>query len=152
ISIKCTSEDTKNQKEIEKLKLAASSDNFWVKVHAYEFLLKLGYNDWIDSNFNTFLLNHENIPKERIGVWRIGAQIVGLNTNENRFVDKIKSVYTDTSSTDRLHAAESLAKLGYSLTSIPKELVLADLKQSSPIWGFVLWGKSIPSRIDEQFD
>lgn len=151
--IQCNFEDANTPRDpaIAKLKLAARSNNFWVKVHAYEFLQKLGHKDWIDSNFNTFLVNHENIPKERIGVWRIGSQIARLNANENPFLDKIKSVYIDTSSTDRLHAAESLAKLEYSITYAPEELILADIQKGSLISDFVQWGKCIPTKIDGQF-
>ncbi len=145
-------EKTKVGLAVSKLKEAAHSDSFWVQVHAYEFLLKLGYHKWVDSAFHSLLKAHEEIPQERIGVWRIGVQKSFSKEDALPFFEKIKQAYLDTGSTDRLHAAESLAKLAYPFQTLPNELVKKGLQSGDRMRGYTLWGMSLPTEENPEVD
>ncbi len=133
-----------HDKAIEKLHEAANSDEFWVQVHAFEFLCQLGHTEWVESNFEPWKTEHENTPKERIGVWRVGVQLAASDEERKDFLDKIKTAYQDTAGLDRIHAAESLAKLGIPLLLVDAEQVEADLEDQSVLREFVTWGAVLP--------
>ena len=85
---------------------------FWVSVHAAENLLWNGYFDGVKENF----IAREDTAGaiNRIGVWRVLAR---ANKKDQvayyRYVNHIRETFCDTEAPDRLHAIETLAKLGF---------------------------------------
>ena len=130
------------------LKKVAHSDEFWVQVHAIEFLVQLGYSEWVDSSFLEWFSAHDDIPKERIGIWRIGVNAAKNETDRKQYLEKIINAYKNPTGPDRIHAAETLAKLGVSLRSIDADLVEQDLAKEGILRSFVLWGASLPQNRD----
>ncbi len=51
------------------------------------------------------------IPKYRVGIWRVLAQAAADKKEKQYWIDKIIAAYNDTGAEDRLHAVETLAKL-----------------------------------------
>lgn len=82
----------------------------FVKVHAAEALIWNGYPQGVREAF----LPEENRAKPgyRIGVWRVLAQLVNADPAvRDGYVQKIRDVYLDPTSQDRLIAIESLGKV-----------------------------------------
>lgn len=84
----------------------------WVKVHAAEFLL---WEDRAVDEVRKIYLQEEqlfgDVPKYRIGIWRVLAQAAADDKDRQYWVDKIVTAYQDPEGEDRLHAIETLAKL-----------------------------------------
>jgi hypothetical protein len=86
----------------------------WIKVHAAEALLAVGDSDDRDAvrrAFEAELAAKGDEPEYRIGVWRVLAQ--AAPADRDRWVRRIADAFLDAAGPDRLHAAESLGKLGY---------------------------------------
>jgi SSS family solute:Na+ symporter len=126
----------------------------WEKVHAAEELLTLGYSKGIKEQFTKELEQYEDTPQYRIGIWRVLAREARTDSERKIWIDKIAGIYADTLQPDRLHAAESLAKLNVNLRKINPKLVNSDLNSKDTLMqAFVLWGSSvdnIPDSIDYQ--
>lgn len=101
---------------IEQLHSVLYSDLKWEKIHAAEYLLALDYRTGVDSVFKKEELKFGNEAYYRIGIWRVLAQSGGNDDFKKVWMDKIKAVYQDSLSQDRIHAAEALAKLEISPT------------------------------------
>jgi SSS family solute:Na+ symporter len=82
----------------------------WEKVHAAEFLLDLGYNQDICETFHSELASHGTVPEYRIGIWRTLYR-ASDSTGKERWKDSIYGVFVNPDAPDRIHAAETLAKL-----------------------------------------
>lgn len=85
----------------------------WVKVHVAEFLI--WENRDVDDVRTVFLQEERKFgeqPRYRIGIWRVLAQAAKTPEERKRWTDRIRAVYDDPACTDRLHAIETLAKLG----------------------------------------
>lgn len=89
----------------------------WVKVHAAEFLLGLDYPQGVRDMFLRELEAHGREPKYRNGIWRVLAQGTGDDAEARRWKNMIRDVAADPKSPDRLHAMESLAKVGYKVSA-----------------------------------
>ncbi|SHN33098.1 transporter, SSS family [Cyclobacterium lianum] len=100
------------QEAITQLQSVLYSDLNWEKVHAAEYLLELDYRSGVDSVFKREEKEFGNELYYRIGIWRVLAQSDGNEELRKIWIDKIREVYKDSSSLDRVHAAEALAKLG----------------------------------------
>ena len=129
-----------------------ATSNRWEKVHVAEELLTLGYSEGIKETFTKEIELYADTPQYRIGIWRVLAQEAANESGRKIWVDKIVRVYADTTQTDRLHAAETLAKLNVNLRKINTELVASDLSGKDTLMqAFVLWGSSVaenPNSID----
>ncbi len=90
----------------------------WVKVHAAEFLLALEYPDGVEEEFAKELEKHGKEPEYRIGIWRVLAKATYDPKERTRWVHKIRDVFLDSNAPDRLHAVETLAKLGYTVPEV----------------------------------
>jgi hypothetical protein len=85
----------------------------FVKIHAAEALLKNGYPEGVKKTFVPDAISAP--PKYRIGVWRVLAQAYSRDTeNRGKCVAWIVQAFKDKDGPDRLHASETLGKLGYS--------------------------------------
>lgn len=110
----------------------------WVRVHAAEALLWHGYNEDVTAAFPADTDTSE--AGYRIGVWRVWAQLATDPLQRKDAVDRIRQALRDPDGPDRVHAAESLAKLGESLE--PEDRQAADQLAASPepaIAAFALW-------------
>ncbi len=110
---------------VETLRDGLQSGERWKKVHAAEALLDLDYRKGVYAAFREELARHGEEPEYRIGIWRVLAQ--GASTVEERMQwrQRIVSVLTDETAPDRLHAVESLAKLGGPLDGPAREAAAA---------------------------
>jgi hypothetical protein len=92
---------------------ALEKEQEWIKVHAAEALLSVHHPEGVLAAFQREQTLHGEEPKYRIGIWRVLAQAVTSEREHDRWVDQILTAFLDTAGPDRLHAAETLAKLGY---------------------------------------
>lgn len=96
------------------------SEQRWVKVHAAEFLLELDYPEGVEDAFLKELETNGKESEYRIGIWRVLAK-ASYDPNEKRsWVSKIRDVFINPEAPDRLHASETLAKLGYKIPEGPE--------------------------------
>ncbi len=125
------------------------TSNGWEKVHAAEELLSLGYSTGIKDQFTKELEQYGDTPQYRIGIWRVLAREAKSGEEHKRWVENIARVYADSTQHDRLHAAETLAKLNVNLNSIDPGLVFSDLRSSDTLMqAFVTWGSSVSEHPD----
>lgn len=85
----------------------------WIKVHAAEYLLWLDYPEAVVETFQEELALHGQEPQYRVGIWRVLAQAERDPRRAAPWVARVRDVFLDPSAPDRLHAVETLAKLGY---------------------------------------
>jgi len=134
---------------VEKLRVTLSSDLTWEKVHAAEFLVRLGYTDNV---YETFLEEEKVKGSEhyyRIGIWRVLAQASSNPEDKQQWLDSIASVFKNPMVQDHIHAAESLAKLGVSPYSVSIELTDSILNGNhNQLWAYILWGTAYESGED----
>lgn len=112
------------------------SQKEWVKVHAAEFLL--WENERVDFVYDVFMKQNElysNSSPYRIGVWRVLAQAATDTVERQYWVAKIAAVYANLQAIDRLHAVETLSKLGCPVVD-PNSLASI---ASSPVNAFRLY-------------
>ncbi len=98
---------------VKSLREVMEKEERWVKVHAAEFLLALDYPQGVKEAFQKELNRAGDEPEYRIGIWRVLARAASNKAERNSWVNKIRDVFLDPKSPDRLHAAETLAKLKY---------------------------------------
>lgn len=116
----------------------------WVKVHVAEGLLSLGYRDGIEKLFLNELRQYGAQPQYRIGIWRVLAGCAENPEERKQWINEIVRVYSDPFQPDRMHAAESLAKLSVNLNDVAPERVVEDLAgQDTLMRAFVTWGISV---------
>ena len=95
------------------LRRVMGEEEEWVKVHAAEMLV---YNNYLEGVREAFEaeLDAGPGPKYRIGVWRVLARAAGNDAALRRkYVDEIVAAFADKGGPDRLHAVETLGKLGH---------------------------------------
>ena len=101
------------QKALHVLRTAMEAEERWIKVHAAEALLSLGYPRGAARTFETELASKGGEPQYRIGIWRVLAQAARNDQLREPWIRRILAAFLDTHGPDRLHAAETLARLGY---------------------------------------
>lgn len=101
----------------------------WVKVHAAEFLLRLGHRHDVKETFDTELELYGDQSQYRIGIWRVLVQASVSDKSKQQWIDKIKTAFEDQQGKDRIHAAETLAKLAVPLSNDTR-LIAAELVNS----------------------
>ena len=121
----------------------------WVGVHAAEFLIDLGYKDKTKEYYLEKLKIHVDTPQYRIGIWRVLARASATDEEKKKWIDKIIGIYRDTSQSDRLHAAETLAKLNINLAKAAPEQSDMDLIYGdTPLKAYVTWGRAVTENPD----
>lgn len=121
------------------------NQNEWIKVHAAEFLL---WQDIaVDDVYSVFLKEdslHSSKSPYRIGIWRVLSQAATLPEDKAYWRDKIVATFVNENSVDRLHAIESLAKLGYPL--YPRYPVIMDTmlsgSETDPMTLYAHWNNA----------
>ena len=136
--------------KIQDLIEVAQSSNFWISVHAIEYLAKLGYKKEAKALALTQLKPFEETPEKRIGFWRAQSLASKERAERNFWINKIKNAYLNTSGPDRIHAAESLAKLGVSFKNLSPKIVRKDLVSEGMIFSFSHWGYCLPIQAGER--
>ena len=92
----------------------------WVKVHAAEFLLELDYPEGVEAAFLEELKESGEEPEYRIGIRRVLTRASYDPKEKRDWTSQIRDVFLDLEAPDRLHAVETLAKLGYRLPEGPE--------------------------------
>lgn len=144
--------DKPDRESLLALRQAVFSPSFWVKVHAIEFLADLGYHQEALQYTDEQLASFDSIPQKRVGFWRCKYRLSRTENDRKKWLDKIKNAYQNTSGPDRVHAAETLAKLGFSLKHFDDRIVETDLKSETDLAAFVLWGYVLPKQDGESAD
>ena len=98
---------------VQVLRASLDQESRWIKVHAAEALLATGNGDGVARAFEQELASHADEKEYRIGIWRVLAQAAREESQREAYVRKILAAFLDTAGPDRLHAAETLGKLGY---------------------------------------
>ena len=112
----------------------------WVKVHAAEYKLQSGVSDGVYETFLEELDQYEGLSPYRIGIWRVLAKSAPTKQERQQYIDKILAVYNDPQATDRIHAAETLAKLGVPVSTVAKATTEEILKgEQGSLWVYTLW-------------
>lgn len=126
------------------LETALETEPRWAKVHAAEALLKLGYRDKVRSTFLDQHQRHKDEPEYRIGIWRVLARATDAASEQTKWSDKIVAALRDRNGPDRIHAAESLAKLGgVSDPQVLKDLAEAADSQDAALALFASWALTV---------
>ena len=134
----------KNAKD--KLQYALENSSKWQKVHAAEYILIHDYSNNVYDIFVEEEKQNRNEPYYRIGLWRVLNQAAISSEEKNQWLDSISKVYEDYTSLDRIHAAETLAKLKVSPNSISAKVTDSVLKSDhNPMWAYTYWGTAYTS-------
>lgn len=118
----------------------------FVKVHAGEFLLWLGSPDEPRKEFLKENDLHGEEPKYRVVIWRVLAQTETEPEKKAVWTNKIANAFSDTAGPDRIHAAETLGKLGLSpLQKYPEATMHALESGNRNLQVYSLWATSYSS-------
>ena len=99
-------------RSISAIRQALDREHRFVKVHAAEYLLSLGYAQGVKEAFTKELQKHGDELQYRVGIWRVLARCDTHGPEQSEWTGKIREVLRNPSAPDRVHAAETLAKLG----------------------------------------
>jgi solute:Na+ symporter, SSS family len=115
-----------------------AQQDLWVKVHAAEYKLWTGYPTGVREIYLKEKEQFESMPQYRIGIWRVLAQ--ESPTEAEAFLLKIIGAFSDKESPDRIHAAETAAKMGISLADFAPEVVSEVLSgPKNSLYVYTLW-------------
>jgi SSS family solute:Na+ symporter len=134
--------DSVRTRAIDTLRQELNAAGGWVKVHAAEALLRLGYPEGVGGVFRQELVLHSDQTQYRIGVWRVLADASVVPKERAEWIEKIKGVFFDPVAPDRMHAAETLGKLKMQLTDAEKTLVEQYAQQKQDPFAFWLLAQS----------
>jgi len=111
----------------------------WVKVHAAEFLIWTGYPGQVKEMFRKEEQQFSDHCPYRIGIWRVLAQLSAEKERQG-YEQEILNAFCDTSGKDRVHAAETLAKLKISPYASVASITKAALESGNvPLQGYTNW-------------
>lgn len=103
--------DSLQKKTVNILKQNLNSLSGWNKVHAAEYLIWTKHPEDVGPIFLNQNEHFGKQPEYRIGIWRVLAQTMQFSREKEKWTNKIKEAFFDTLGLDRIHAAETLAKL-----------------------------------------
>jgi SSS family solute:Na+ symporter len=116
----------------------------WVKVHAAEYLIWTSQSEGVRTVFLEEEKRFDTQSPYRIGIWRVLAQAALTDNERNKYISKILAVFADTSATDRIHAAETLAKLGVASSEHYPDLTMRAIAGADAIFSiYTRWGNSL---------
>ena len=128
------------QRCVAQLRAALRNDARWVKVHAAEYLLSLDYPQDVRGVFLAEEQAHGSEPQYRIGIWRVLARGTADEKVAAHWKGKIRAVFADLAAADRLHAVESLAKLGYRAVGAQRQAFAAASRDANgSMAAFAAW-------------
>jgi SSS family solute:Na+ symporter len=139
---------SKRQQLIHQLEQEMQANTSWVRIHAAEALIAHGVAEPVAASFAPEV-NHV-APPYRMGVWRVMARAAQKPAERRKFIGQIHRVLLDANAADRLHAAESLAKLGIADATDRSALEwwLASADDASSV--FPLWLNVLSARGDDR--
>jgi len=110
----------------------------WVKVHAAEYKIWTGYPEGVQEIYLEEKERFESTPQYRIGIWRVLAQ--ESPAGAEAYHTKIVEAFNDRAGSDRIHAAETAAKLGLSLSEL-SPVVTAEILagEINSLYVYTLW-------------
>lgn len=125
------------------LREALARENGFVKVHAAEVLTAYGDRDRVRAVFLQQAENHAEELRYRHGIWRTLALSAENSSQRAAWLERIEKVVLDPSSPDRLHAVESLAKLGgphsAAVLAATRQWYNHAPEEETPMLEWVLW-------------
>ena len=130
------------------LRDAAAYGDFWVAVHVAEYLIELGYTKQASRVCAEQLVAHESTPQERIGLWRVQYRLESQAARKQALLNNIINAYETADGPDRVHAAETLAKLRYCFHQLDTQTVIDDSSRNDMLGTFVKWGLCIACQPD----
>ena len=126
ISLGACKSDPLKEKALAELNHTLETQHEFVKVHAAEYLIWLGYPQEARKIFIRENELHGSQPKYRILIWRVLSETETNPKKKKIWYNKVYQAFGDLNGPDRLHAAETLAKLKLS----PLEKYPAATKES----------------------
>ncbi len=141
-----TNQQQLEQKAMNELNKVLQEESLFIKVHAAEYLIWLGYPDEPRKVYEKENELHSEEKPYRIGIWRVLAQSAKDSSAKRGWLEKVVSVYADSTSTDKLHATETLAKLQYSpMEKFPEITKQALASSNRNLATYALWAVSYAS-------
>jgi len=122
---------------------ALACDDFWVAVHATEYMIDLGHTAQAEANCRERLSAYEAVSQKRVGLWRVQYQLASAEDAKARILDKLVAAYLAPEGPDRVHAAETLAKLRFCFNALDQQTLRKDREQGGMMGAFVTWGLSV---------
>ncbi|MGG7664219.1 hypothetical protein [Dyadobacter sp. BHUBP1] len=123
----------------------------WVKVHAAEYLLWAGYPEGVREVFLKEETRLGNRPQYRVGIWRVLHQASRGEADRQIWSGKIKEAFLDEQGRDRIHAAETLAKLHQSTLAEAPEITRRAISSNVPSLAiYALWSTAFHSEQERQ--
>ncbi len=148
----CKIQDPLKEQALTELHAVLKNNTQWVKVHAAEYLVWL-HKDMseVQKIYQEEYRQYQNEPKYRIGISRVLYQTETDPAKKKAWLDKVLTVFGDTTSPDRIHAAETLAKLKTSPAALYPQATDASLQDTSRILQtYTLWATSYTSKEMEE--
>jgi hypothetical protein len=146
-----------SQRALAELRASLSTQPRWIKVHAAEALIGAGHAAEARNVFLTEWKKSKDEPEYRIGIMRVLARSSSDETDRLEWTNRIKSAFFDGTGTDRIHAAESLAKLRVTLNPNESEKAEENLTSSNSAlavntcWALAASGSIRHTKLLEQF-
>lgn len=131
---------------------AMECDDFWVAVHATEYMIDLGCQQRAEKNCMERLLAYEGVSQKRIGLWRVQYRLASTADTKAQVLNKLVDAYLAPDGPDRIHAAETLAKLRFCFNELDQQVVQADMEAGGMLGAFVAWGMSVACCLQESDD
>ena len=138
--------DTLEEKALKELLETLKAQPQWIKVHAAEYLLWMGHSKEVKKAFMQENELYNTEPKYRIGIWRVLTEAETSPDQKIQWINKIFDAFQDINGIDRLHAAETLAKLKLSpLPKYPEATKNALTSGNRILYGYALWATAYAS-------
>ncbi len=139
-SIETHRSNTLRTQAIEQLRNALWEQPKFIKLHAAESLLELGYGEDVLSVFEKELKQFGGQPEHRVGIWRVLARAATTELVRLSYVNLLCEAFLNPESPDPVHAVESLSKLQYRINMHQRPKFEQAAKRISP-WDFpiALW-------------
>lgn len=134
------------------LRTILNEEQAWIKVHAAEYLL------WLNRDrpaVKALFLKERDVYQHtvpyRIGIFRVLSQAEASAPGRQEWIDRVLVIFGDTTAPDRIHAAESLAKLRTTPVQHYPRLTRMALTDTSRILQlYTLWATSYTSKEEEE--
>ncbi|SDF88511.1 hypothetical protein SAMN04487996_11394 [Dyadobacter soli] len=118
----------------------------WVKVHAAEYLLWAGYPEGVKAEFVKEAKRLGTKPQYRVGIWRVLFQCTENESERLVWLNKIKEAFLDENGPDRIHAAETLAKLRISMLTESPAITNRTLQSNAQALAlYTIWSTAFDS-------
>jgi hypothetical protein len=128
----------------------SQSNTNWVRIHAADALNDHGRGDLVIKAFAPEA--EVTTPQYRIGVWRTLARATGGTDNRRSYVERVRQAMLDVNGPDRLHAVETMAKLGVADRSDRPALLQWLATADEATAAFIRWELLLSSNAAERAD